>query len=290
MYNLRKHEVWASEVAEYLNSTLVGEDFLLPGPSSIRTPRSLAKARPGPEGDLLLLTDGKATGQARAHIQVRNPELNLARVLREFFASAPVHSIHPTALVDPEAKIGRNVQIGAHTVVGPHVEIGDNTVVLQNVTLNGPATIGRHCVIKDGAVIGSEGYGFVEDEDGTPFHAPQLGRIVIGDRVWVGSNSTIERAMVDDTVIRDDVKIDDLVHVGNGSVIGAKSMLTAGVVIAYDTVIGEGVVIAPNAVVRERVVIADNVIVGQGAVVVKDIREAGVYAGNPATLLKARKP
>ncbi len=290
MFNRRKHEVWASEIADYLNSQLIGEDFIVQGPNAIKTPRSFAKLATSSGGEVLLLTDRDAPGQRRAEIRVKNPDLNLARTLREFFASASIHTIHVSAIIAPEAKIGRNVQIGAHTIIGPDVQIGDNSIVLQNVVINGPAILGRCCVIKDGAVIGSEGYAFVEDEDGTPFHAPQLGRILIGDRVWVGSNSTVERAMIEDTVIHDDVKIDDLVHVGNGSVIGAKSMLTAGSVVANDAVIGQKVLIAPNAVIRERVTIADNVIVGLGAVVVKSIATSGVYAGTPAVLMKKRKP
>lgn len=291
MYNLRKHEVLAAEIAEYLNSPLIGEDFPIQGPNFIKSPRSLTKAAQAPtEGKVLLISDREIpdTG-CDAYIVVEKPDLDLARVLLEFFANPPIHAVHPTAVVSEDAKIGRNVMIGAHAVIGPYVEIGDSTVILNNVVINGPAQIGKQCVIKDGAVIGSEGYGFIEDEDGTPFHAPQLGRILIGDRVWVGSNSTIERAMVDDTVIRNDVKIDDLVHIGNGSIVGEKSMLTAGAVIAYDVVIGQKVTVAPNAVIRESVNIADDVTIGQGAVVVRDIETGGVYAGNPATLLRKTK-
>jgi UDP-3-O-[3-hydroxymyristoyl] glucosamine N-acyltransferase len=192
-------------------------------------------------------------------------------------------------VVSAEAKIGRNVMVGAHAVVGPDVEIGDNSVIMNNVVLNGPVTIGKFCVIKDGAVIGSEGWGFVCDEDGIPFHPPQLGRIVLGDRVWIGSNSTIERAMVDDTVISANVKVDDLVHVGGGTVVGERCMLTAGSVVAYNVVIGEQVLVAPQSVIRERVTIVGNVVIGQGTVVIDDITVPGVYVGNPARFLKPCK-
>lgn len=289
MYRLKKHEVWASEIAEYLNSDLIGEDFLLSGPTAISTPRSLTRLQSSEQANeqILFLGDARAVESTYAgYINSKRPEVDLAHVLLEFFASAPVNEVHPTSLISTEAEIGRNVMIGANTVIGPDVGIGDNTKILNNVIINGPTKVGKYCVVKDGAVIGSEGYGFVEDEEGRPVHAPHFGRILIGDRVWIGSNGTIERAMIEDTIIEDDVKIDDLVHIGNGSRIGKKSMLTAGAVIAFDVVIGQKVTIAPNAVIRDSVTIADNVTVGQGAVVVKNLEESAVYVGVPAKLLK----
>jgi UDP-3-O-[3-hydroxymyristoyl] glucosamine N-acyltransferase len=178
--------------------------------------------------------------------------------------------------------------VGANSIITADVTIGNGTRILNNVVIEGPVTIGKSCVVKDGAVIGSEGYGFVEDEEGRLLHPPQFGRIVIGDRVWVGSNSTIERAMLTDTIIEDDVKLDDLVHVGSGSIVGRKSMITAGSVIAYDVAIGEGVTLSPNVAVREGVTIAARVVVGQGASVVSNLMAEGVYVGVPAKLLSKK--
>jgi UDP-3-O-[3-hydroxymyristoyl] glucosamine N-acyltransferase len=289
MYQLKQRELWASDVAGYLNRELSGEDLALESPYAIRTP-VLLKQGGIPDGfdKLLLITDGSVVEEGfAAVIRSASPELDLARVLLEFFASMPAHTVHPTAVVSEHAMIGRNVGIGAHSVIGDGVEIGDNTRIENNVVIHGPARIGESCVIKDGAVIGSEGYGFVADEDGKLFHAPQLGLIRIGDRVWIGANSTVERAMIKETTIEDDAKIDDLVHIGNGSTIGPRSRLTAGTVISFDVWLGADVQVAPSATVRHSVTVADGIVIGQGAVVVTDLPEpGGVYVGVPARLLR----
>jgi UDP-3-O-[3-hydroxymyristoyl] glucosamine N-acyltransferase len=287
MYRQKKREIWASDVAEYLNAKLVGNDFLLDGPRAIEVVEAGALRPTATAEQRLLLTNGSAVAQEhQCRIVVDDPTLSLARILIEFFASSEPPSIHPSAHVSPEAVLGRNVHVGANAVIGPDVQIGDETRVMNNAVIHGPATIGKACVVKDGAVIGSEGYRFVRDEDGRLVHLPQLGRILIGDRVWIGANSTIERATVRDTVIGDEAKIDDLVHLGNGSVVGKGAQLTAGCVIAFDVTIGEGVTIAPNAVIRDSVTIAPHTMVGQGAVVVSDIATSGTYVGVPAKRLE----
>ena len=238
---------------------------------------------------LFIADQPPAAGQCTAYILSSRPELDGTRVLIEFFTTSVGQAVHPSAHVAEGTKLGRNVRIGANTVITADVEIGDQTRILNNVVIDGPARIGRECFIKDGAVIGSEGYGFVEDEEGRLLHCPQLGRIVIGDRVWIGANSTIERAMLTDTIIENDVKIDDLVHIGNGSQIGPKCLVTAGAVIAYDVQIGAQSTISPNAVIRESIAIAPGVTVGQGAVVVQNLDLPGVYVGVPARLLRAKE-
>ncbi len=289
MYRIKKFEVRASEIADYLNEPLVGDDFIISDPRSIRAFKSSERSYIDGgrvEGQLLIISDQPVPVHlCTGYIITQTPDLDLAYVLREFFATAPINQIHQSAVVSSEARIGRNVMIGAHAVIGPDVEIGDNTKVFQNVVINGPVLIGKFCVIKDGAVIGSEGWGFINDEDGIPFHAPQLGLIRIGDRVWIGSNTTIERGMIEETIIHADVKIDDLVHIGAGTQIGQKGKLTAGVVVASHVIIGENVHIAPNAVIRENLSIGNDVVVGMGAVVIEDLAARNTYVGNPAKLL-----
>jgi UDP-3-O-[3-hydroxymyristoyl] glucosamine N-acyltransferase len=293
MYRLKKHDVWASEIAGYLNSPLDGEDFRIMDLRGIKTEaamRRLGEQQPDDREKTLLIAGRRLPGARSAgFIQSANPDLDLAYVLREFFASSPVNEIHPTAVVSSQSRVGRNVMIGAHSVIGPDVEVGDNTRILANVVINGWVTIGKSCVIKDGAVVGSEGWSFIKDEEGIPFHAPQLGHIVLEDNVWIGSNSTIERAMVEDTVIGVDVKVDDLVHVGGGSRIGPKCELTSGVVVASNVIIGANVRLAPNAVIREDLRIGNDVVVGQGAVVIEDLPAGHVYVGNPARALKKNR-
>lgn len=290
MYSIKKFEVWASEIAGFLNCELVGNDFLIDGPSHIRvgsSRKAVLDPCESPDKNILLLTENPPEGEfCIAYLLTPRPELSLGYVLREFFASKSVHSIHATAVISEEATVGRNVKIGPHSVIGPDVVIGDNTIIMSNVVINGPVTVGKNCVIKDGAVIGSEGWGFVDDDDGVPFHPPQLGKIVIEDNVWLGSNSTIERAMIAKTLVSANVKIDDLVHVGGAAQIGKRCMITAGSVIAYNVIMGDDVTVSPQSVIRENLKIGDRVMIGQGTVVISDLTSPGVYVGNPARFLK----
>jgi UDP-3-O-[3-hydroxymyristoyl] glucosamine N-acyltransferase len=273
VYRAKKFDVFASEIADYLNKTLVGEDFQISDFRSLRTGSGRkGSSAPAAGGKVLLINKEPLADLPHAgFIASETPDLDLAYVLREFFASSAANEIHATAIISPEAQLGRNVMVGPGTVIGPDVVIGDNSKILCRVVFNGPVNAGKFCVVKDGAVIGSEGWGFIKDEEGVPFHPPQLGRIIISDMVWIGSNSTIERAMIDDTVIGANVKIDDLVHIGGGSSIGPGSELTAGVVVASHVVIGANVRIAPNAAIRENIRIGDGAVVGQGAVVIRDV-------------------
>jgi UDP-3-O-[3-hydroxymyristoyl] glucosamine N-acyltransferase len=291
VYRIKNREIWASDIAEYLNRELVGQDFALRTPYDVRTPETLAR-RGGSvvhgTGCLFITDRPPKEGQCTAHILSPRPELDAARSMIEFFVTTSNQTIHPSAQIEEGVSLGRDVRVGANSVVTADVVIGDGTRILNNVVIDGPVTIGKSCVIKDGAVIGSEGYGFVEDEEGRLIHPPQLGRVLLGDRVWVGSNSSIERAMLTETVVEDDVKIDDLVHVGSGSVIGKKCLITAGSVLAYDVVIGEAVSLGPNVAIREGITVAAHVVVGQGASVVSDLLVEGVYVGVPARLLRKR--
>lgn len=290
MYRIKKIEIWASEIAEYLNKTLVGKDFIITDPHFVKTDRSfknhLSAVVDAKDPVLVLSKVPLEKLISGGYIISENPDLDLAYLLREFFTVTSISDVHKSACIAETAKIGRNVMVGANSVIGADVIIGDNTKIMNNVVINGPVEIGKFCIIKDGSVIGSEGWAFIDDEDGVPLHVPQIGRILIKDRVWIGSNTTIERTMIDDTIIEENVKIDDLVHVGGGSVIGEKAQLTAGAIIAYYVNVGKNSVIAPNVVIRERVSIGENVLVGQGAVVVSDLEGGNVYVGNPARFLK----
>ncbi|MEI6647012.1 MAG: DapH/DapD/GlmU-related protein [bacterium] len=292
MYRQKKQTVWASDIAEYLNAELHGSDILLKGPQAVRTPtvnKSFCKAGTSEDPWLLLSTDVTTPSDTESYVLTAHPERDLALVLREFFASLLAEGIHPTAIVSSDVMMGRNVHVGAHAVIDAGVELGDSVWVMNHVVIHGPARIGRGTIIKDGAIVGSEGYGFVMDENGQRVHPPQLGRVIIGENAWVGAHATIERGMLVDTVIQDGVKIDDLVHIGNGSRIGRNSMITAGCVVAYNVEIGENVTLAPNVSVRECCRIASGVLIGQGGVVIQNIDVPGTYVGVPVRGLETTK-
>lgn len=223
-----------------------------------------------------------------AHILSKEPRLDFVRALNQFLVTHEKPGIHPTAVIEKGAVLGRNVLVGVHSYIGPKVRIGDNCRIYHHVSILGDVEMGPGCVVKSNASIGSEGFSFVPHGEQLE-HFPQTGRIVIGRNVWIGSASTVERAAVDTTTIEDDVKIDDLVQIGHNSSVGRFSQITAGVVICGRARVGSGVWVAPNSTINNAVHVGDGAYVGLGSVVLKDVDPGTVVVGNPARFLKMRQ-
>lgn len=217
------------------------------------------------------------------HIVSPNPRLDFLRVVETFFAEKDIPAeIHPTANIEEGAIIGKNVSIGAHCHIGSKVIIGDNTIILPNCSLYGKVTIGSNCYIKPGVVIGGPGFGFEYDENGVPVHFPHTGEVIIGNHVYIGANATIDRATIDATIIEDNVKIDNIVHIAHNCKIHANSMIIAGAILCGGDEIGEGSWIAPNSSIHQQVKIGDHCTVGLGSVVLKNVKAGRTVFGNPA--------
>lgn len=296
---MRKGGSRASELAEYLNRNLVGSDFevLYPAATSNVKNQSIIylEGTTLPDMDnliqmgfenILFLTSEPLPNDQFSYILSDNPKYDFVTILHEFFVYDVHTGVHERALVEKEAVIERNVQVGANSYIGADVTVGRNTIIMNNVVVSGLVSIGSDCVIKDNTVIGSEGYGFVYDHQNIPIHIPQLGAILIGNKVWIGSNTTVERAELKDTVISSDVKIDDLVHIGGGSHISTGCMITAATILGRNVNLGKNCWLSPNVSVSKNTTIEDNVVVGQGSVVLRDLIGNGVYVGIPAKFLR----
>ena len=200
-------------------------------------------------------------------IRVKSAKTAIAELGNKFFADHPI-GIHGTAIIEDGAKIGKNCYIGPYVVVHSCVELGDGVRV------------------KAGSVIGNEGFGFERDSNGDLFRFPQLGKVIIGDGVEIGSNVTIDRGALSNTVIGRNTKINNLVHIAHNAQIGENVVITAQVNISGSTVIGSNVWIGPGTTVRDHVAIGDNSYVGIGSNVVKSIPSNEVWCGNPARKLR----
>ena len=218
---------------------------------------------------------------------VRNPKRALAKVGNQFFVKKTVSHIHPTAIIDDEAQIGSDVCIGPYCVIGK-ANIGDGCVIDSNVRIYDDVTLGCYCHIKAGAVLGGEGFGFERDECGNKFRFPQLGSLIIGDYVEVGSNTCIDRGALSDTIIGDYTKINNLCHIAHNNEIGKNVTITGCVNISGSNVIEDNVWIAPNSSIRGFIHLGEGCIVGMGAVVTKDIPEKETWVGNPAWKLEKK--
>lgn len=301
MYSIKDNKVYASEIAKLLNYGLCGKDFLVTGFCALDSPRQgcvtfsktseyLLSNKPNVAGPLLVICsrDINDKDYPFSIIHSHNPKLSFIRVIEEFFAEKPPNRIHPQAIIDKDAKISTNVAIGANSIIGKDVEIGANTIIMRNVVISGKVRIGENCVIKDNSTIGSEAFNFERDEAGTPIHFPQLGEIIIGNFVWLGSNSTIERPPINETVIKDYVQIDDLVQVGHDCNIGQGTTVAAGTMLGGSVRVEENCTIFLNVSVKPGLTIGDNAVIGMGSAVIKDVAPNTTVAGNPARELEKK--
>ena len=301
MYRLKTPDIHASEIAGLINQELVGDDIVINLPSSFDQIISKSficytsqdkqdKSKIINRSDVLVISDIKFNEKdvKFSYIVSPNPKLDFIKSVNEYFMVWDELKIAESAKIHSNAKIARNVSIGENVVIGPDVIIGENTKILNNVIIVNQVEIGNNCIIKHNSTIGSEGFDFEIDKLGIPIHYPHIGKILIGNNVWVGANTCIECGKIKDTVIEDDVKIDDLVQLGYNCRIGKRTMITAGVIIGRDVRIGQDTLIAPNASIRNEIIIGNNVTIGIGAVVIKNVDNKTVFVGNPAKLLKSK--
>lgn len=302
MFAKKDDACYASEIATFLGAPLQGKNCIVIEPCSLDNARQgglLFLGRPLaqkgfdlssmqlPSDCLAIIHDEFLSQPPCSYIKSSKPRADFVKVLNHFFARRAAPGIHPTAIIEEGALIGDEVLVGPHVHIGAEVTIGNRCQIFSNVVISGRVTIGDNCVIKANATIGSEGFSFVTESSDLD-HFPQLGKITIGNNVWIGANSTIELAALDETVIEDDVKIDDLVQVGHNSHIGKKTQITAGSIICGRAWIGSNVWIAPNATIDSALKVGDNAWVGMGSVVIRNVDEGDVVVGNPAKFLKKR--
>lgn len=235
-------------------------------------------------------------------LRVAKPEAAFAEAARWFAPAtpAPVPGVHASAVVDPSAVLGPGVSVGANAVIGAGARVGARTVIHAGVVLGLGVELGddcllhslssvrEHCrlghrvILHNGAVIGSDGFGYQPDPARGWVKIPQIGIVVVGDDVEIGANTTVDRARFGRTVIGRGVKIDNLVQVAHNVIIGDHTAIAAQVGIAGSTIIGQRVQLAGQAGVTGHVIVGDGAIVGGGAAVTKDVPPGIYVTGYPA--------
>jgi UDP-3-O-[3-hydroxymyristoyl] glucosamine N-acyltransferase len=230
-------------------------------------------------------------------LRVKNPRLAFARAIELFYVapSRPIGvsnkavigrnvvigsdpSIHPFAVIDDDARIGDRVVLHPGVHVGKGSIIGDDTIVYSNVSVREGIRIGNRAVIHAGAVIGSDGFGFVTD-GGRHHKIPQVGGVVIEDDVEIGANSTIDRATLGNTVIKKGTKIDNLVQIAHNVTIGEHCLIAGQTGIAGSCKIGDYVVLAGGVGLADHVSVETGAMVGGRSGVYKDISAGQMVQG-----------
>jgi UDP-3-O-[3-hydroxymyristoyl] glucosamine N-acyltransferase len=192
---------------------------------------------------------------------------------------APSAEIGAHAVVGADCTIGEGVVIGAGTVLGTRVLVGERTSIGPRVALLDGVRIGARCIVHPGVVIGADGFGFAP-ERGTWQKIPQVGGVVIGDDVEIGANTTIDRGAIEDTVIEDGVKIDNLVQIAHNVRLGAHTIMAAMSGVAGSTKVGKRCMIGGAVVMINSLNVCDDALFTFGSIVTKSVDEAGTYSGH----------
>lgn len=241
-----------------------------------------------------------ATERGLAWIITPQPRLVFAQAIALFYQPyKPLPQIHPTAVIDPSAQIGESVSIGAHVVIEsgakvgdracihpnvvvyPNASIGDRTVLHANCTIHERSQIGADCVVHAGAVIGSEGFGFVPTREGW-LKMEQSGYTVLEDGVEIGCNSTVDRPAVGETRIGRNTKIDNQVQIGHGVKVGEACAFAAQVGIAGGSTIGNRVILAGQVGIGNEAKMGDGSIASAKAGIHADVKPGVTMSGYPA--------
>lgn len=268
-----------------------------PGHITFLTNAQYRKFLPMTKASAVILSEKDADECKTNAVICANPYFTYAKIASHFdkgvvSASEGVHpsavigkgsQLDPSAQIGPNSTIGKNVTIAANAVIGANVSIGDDvsigseTQIDANVTIYRAVTVGKRCHIFSGVVIGSDGFGFAVQK-GVWHKVPQLGTVRIGDDVAIGANTTIDRGAVDDTVIGNGVKLDNLIQVGHNVKIGDHTVVAGCVGIAGSTTIGKHCMIGGAANFAGHLTVADQVMITGMTAVTKSIREPGLYS------------
>ncbi len=218
------------------------------------------------EGMSLLITD--------------QPYASYATLAAHMYPTNPTNSVHPTAILGRNVELGDAVSIGAYTVISDGVVIGEGTQIGAHCSIS-HAIIGKNCILHRGIHIGQDGFGFAPTAKGL-LKVPQLGRVMIGDGVEIGSGTCIDRGAGPDTIIGSGSKIDNLVQIGHNVQLGKHCVIVSQVGIAGSTIVGDGTMLGGQVGVSGHLNIGSGVKVAAQSGIISDIPAGATFGGYPA--------
>ncbi|MFZ0452938.1 MAG: UDP-3-O-(3-hydroxymyristoyl)glucosamine N-acyltransferase [Ignavibacteriaceae bacterium] len=305
------------EIAGFINGIVSG--------SKIEKINNVAKIEEAKSGDLTFLyhptyekyfsstkataivvkPDFKKTRDDIVYIEVPEPEKAFAKLIIKFFTPVvALKGIDKTASIDPGVEMGKNASIGKNvvisagckigdnvkifhnTVILENVEIDDDSIIYQNVSIRENCKIGKRVIIHANTVVGSDGFGYYNDEKGAFRKIPQIGNVILEDDVELGSNVSVDRAALGSTILKRGVKIDNLVQIAHNVSIGEDSAVASQTGISGSTKIGKHVLLAGQVGLAGHIEITDNVILYAKSGISTNITKPGTYFGYPAKDVK----
>lgn len=289
------HQIAFVTQSKYLEKALTGSASALCFPESARE----------------LVTRRMTGPNVRPYFFSHEPELAMRQTIQTFFQTTPYTNrdfdtetknsggVHPTAIVHSSAKLAAGIRvgpycvissgvtiedsvvIGAHTVIESNTKIGPRSVLHPFVYVGPRCDIGADCEINPHTTIGKEGFGYAHDKKNNHYRIPHTGRVIIGDRVHLGSSVNVDRGTFADTEIRSGAILDNRIQISHNAVIGENAVITAGFVVAGSTKIGRNFLTGGNTSVTGHIELCDNVNLAALSVVRKSITKPGAYGGNP---------
>jgi UDP-3-O-[3-hydroxymyristoyl] glucosamine N-acyltransferase len=240
-------------------------------------------------------------GATFAVLRSTQPYVDFARAVALFMpASGPAKGIDTLTSIAPDATVGPGVSIGAFVTIGPGATVGARTTIYPNAVIGAGASVGDDCrihshcsireravvghrvILHDGVVVGSDGFGFAKQADGTHLKIPQSAGVVIEDDVEIGANTTIDRPPVGETRIKAGTKIDNLVHIAHGVSIGRRVLMAAQSGIAGSTIVEDDVMMAGQSGVANHMRIGAGAKVGAKSAVLGSVADGEFVTGHPA--------
>lgn len=247
----------------------------------------------------LIVTEGSPIAYANL-VFVSDPQLAFARLLEYFNPRVPFCTgIAANADISAKARLEANVRVGPFSFVGANSQIGADTEIHANVTIYHNVKIGRECliysqvvirenveigdrvIIHPGAVIGADGFGFGRSADGSAVKIPQKGKVIIGDGCEIGANTCIDRSTIEETVLAENVKLDNLVQIGHNVYIGKNTAISAQTGISGSTRIGAQVIMGGQVGLADHIQIADGVMIAAKSGVTRSVKTRMIVAGIP---------
>ena len=220
------------------------------------------------------------TQHAVSQIRVDDPKDVFFKIVDYYWGEDKPKGISDKACIQNGAVIGEETYVGPFSYISNQAVIGKNCYIGCNVTIKGKVHIGDDCVIQSGAVVGEDGFAFIRNVDSVNF-VKHYGGVHIGNHVSIGANSCVCRGAIDDTILEDYVKIDNLCHIAHNVVIGKRTIVVCESSIMGSVHIGSDCWIA-SSMIRDQRQVGNTSVVGMGAVVVKDVPDNTTVAGNPA--------